>query len=112
AARTALHEAALREMYFEGERAIAAEAQAMLRAGQSEAAVAQWSVLARNELRRAIREQGEPIVDAVARATRGARDMPTYEGLRASGRTDAQIIESAARSNAGVNRWVGRIRIA
>lgn len=112
AARTALHEAALREMYFEGERAIAAEGQAMLRAGQSEAAVAQWSVAARNELRRAIREQGEPIVDAVARATRGARDMPTYEGLRASGRTDAQLIESAARSNAGVNRWVGRIRIA
>jgi DNA-binding phage protein len=111
-ARAALHEAALREMYFQGERAIAAEAQAMLRAGQSEAAVAQWSVAARNELRRAIREQGEPIVDAVARAARGARDMPTYDGLRASGRTDGQIIASASRSNAGVNRWVGRIRIA
>jgi hypothetical protein len=112
AARTALHEAALREMYFQGERAIAAEAQAMLRAGQSETAVAQWSVEARNQLRRAIRDQGEPIVDAIAQRTRGARDMPSYESLRAGGRSDGQIIESAARSNAGVNRWVGRLRIA
>jgi DNA-binding phage protein len=111
-ARVLLRNAALREMYFQGERAIAAEVQAMLRAGQTEEAVARWSVAARNELRRAIRDQGEPIVDAVAQLKRGARDMPTYESLRARGRTDAQIIESASRSNAGVNRWVGRLRIA
>ena len=112
ATRTALHEAALREMYHRGEAAIAQEARAMLAAGKSEVEVARWAVEARNALRRAIREQGEPIVDAIARTTRGARDMPSYEQLRAAGKTDAQIVESAARSNLGVNRWVGRIRIA
>lgn len=112
AARSALHEAALRELYHQGERAIAAEAAAMRSAGQSEQAVAQWSVEARNNLRRAIREQGEPIVDAVARSSRGAQDMPSYEQLRRRGRTDSQIVESASRSNARADRWVGRLRIA
>ena len=112
AARTALHEAALREMYHQGERAIAAEAEILLKAGKSEAEVARWASEARTALRRAIRDQGEPIVDAIAKATRGARDMPGYEQLRAAGKTDAEIIKSAARSNAGVDRWAGRLRIA
>lgn len=112
AARTALHEAALRDLYHRGHEAIVAEAEAMLQAGKSPQEVAQWTVRARNELRSTIRRQGEPIVDAVAKATRGARDMPSYESLRARGKTDGQIIESAARSNVRADRWVGRLRIA
>lgn len=110
--RTTLRQTALRDIYLRGDAAIRAEAQAMVAAGKSEVEAARWAVQARNQLRQSIRDQGEPIVDAIAQARRGARDMPTYESLRARGRTDAQIIESAGRSNAGVNRWVGRIRIA
>lgn len=97
----------------------------MLRAGKTEAEVARWSVEARNALRRTIREQGEPIIDAIARNSRGAWDMPDYDMLRtgrvpeAVGRrpqrrpkTDRQIVEAAARSNARVDKWAGRLRIA
>ncbi len=110
--RTSLREASLREIYKQGDLAIRAEAQAMVRAGQSEEAAARWVVEARNQLRRAIREQGEPIVAAIAEGTRGPRDMPTYDSLRARDKTNAQIIESAGRTNPKVDRWVGRIRIA
>lgn len=110
--RTTLRQTALRDIYLRGDAAIRAEAQAMVAAGKSEVEAARWAVQARNQLRQSIRDQGEPIVDAIAQARRGARDMPTYESLRARGKTDAQIIESAGRSNADVNRWVGRIRIA
>ena len=114
-----IHETALRATYHAGERAIAEEARLLLEAktntvGAEKAAeeVARWATQARNSLREAIRQQGAPIVDAVARMARGNTDMPTYERLRAAGKTDAQIIESAARSNASMNRWVGRLRIA
>jgi len=93
--RTTLRQTALRDIYLRGDAAIRAEAQAMVAAGKSEVEAASWAVQARNQLRQSIRDQGEPIVDAIAQARRGARDMPTYESLRARGKTDAQIIEDA-----------------
>jgi hypothetical protein len=81
--------------------------------GKSEAEIARWAVNARNTLRQTIRDQGEPIIDLIARGTRGARDNPTYDYLRdVRGKTDAQIIASASRSNPGADIWAGRLRVA
>ncbi len=55
-------------------------------------------------------KQGAEAIDLV----RGNKGRPTYESLRRAGRTDAQIVESATKSNKFVNRlpkglkWTGR----
>lgn len=108
-----IHEAGLRAAYHQGERGIAAETSRRLAQNPSAVEeVARWAVQQRNALRAAIRQQGHPIVEAVAKMARGARDMPSYEQLRAIGKTDAGIVASAAQSNAGVNGLVKGLRVA
>lgn len=94
----------LRE-YHPREQEIARTAQALSATGKEPAEIARWAVDARNRLRRQLREEGDPLVGAVATLLRGRGDMPTYEELRARGKSDTEIIESAARSNASVDTW-------
>jgi hypothetical protein len=112
--------ARLREMYQQGARQIAEEARAMEVAAHGDAArlrqIADWAVRARNELKARIRDDGIKIVKVIAEARNikryGNPLGPSAEGLRARGLSDAQIVESAARSNRGFNRWAGRLRVA
>jgi hypothetical protein len=107
---------ALREVYANGTTAIGDEARLMLSRGVAEAEVAEWANQARNALKAEIRNRGARIVKVVAE-WRNVRKYgnplgPTAEQLRARGKTNAQIIESAARDSAKATRWAGRLRIA
>ncbi|MFB9392472.1 RHS repeat domain-containing protein [Streptomyces coeruleoprunus] len=75
-------------------------------------AAAQWAVDERNALRSWFRS---PMDDWLLPRARGARDFPTYDFLsNERGKTDKQIVESAAKTNPKVNRinqmtkWGGR----
>jgi hypothetical protein len=112
-----LEEAAgLRKLYQAGAKAIAEEAQLMLSRGVPEAQVAEWATKARNALKQQIRDKGARIIKALAEARNmkkyGNPVGPSAEELRAKGKTNAQIIEGAERSNPRVNRWTGRMRVA
>lgn len=112
--------ARLREMYQVGAKEIAAEAKAMEAAAQGDPTklrqIADWAVKARNELKGKIRDQGIKIIKVVAEARNikkyGDPLGPSAEGLRAKGLSDAEIAKSATKSNPGVNRWAGRLRVA
>lgn len=90
-------------VYHPREAEIASTAQSMAAAGKSEEEIARWAVAARNRLRHELRSQGDVLVDSVAALLRRDHDMPTYEQLRESGKSDAEIIASAARSNSSVD---------
>jgi hypothetical protein len=112
-----LEEAAgLRAAYQEGARAIGETAQKMLDAGVKQAEVAEWATNARNALKQEIRTKGARIIKALAEARNmkvyGNPLGPSAEQLRAAGKSDAQIIEGAKRSNPSVSRWTGRLRVA
>jgi hypothetical protein len=107
---------ALRKAYAEGVNAIGEEAKLMVSRGVEKADVAKWANDARNALKVKIRNQGARIVKVMAEARNirkyGNPVGKTYEQLRAEGKTDEEIIESAARGSAKITRWAGRLRIA
>jgi hypothetical protein len=96
----------------------------LLRGAKSEAEITkigEWINEERNALKTEVRRKGNMLVEAIAKAKRGAWDKPTYEmlkrGERALGKlpkTDLQIIKSGSRSNVKANtaakclRWGGR----
>lgn len=108
--------AALRQLYANGVKAIADEAALMLARGVPAEEVTNWANAARNNLKQQIRDQGPRIIKVLAEA----RNMRKYgnplgltaEQLRAMGKTNEQIIESAGRGNINIARWAGRMRIA
>jgi hypothetical protein len=93
------------DVYHPREAEIARTAQMLAASGKSEEEIARWAVQERNHLRKELRERGDPLVDSLASLSRGDDDMPTYERLRQTGKSDAEIIASATRSNASVDRW-------
>jgi len=106
----------LRDMYNVGKLRIDAEKASLVAKKVAESEIAQKLAGMRYDLAIEVRKtgsalmrQGAELIDAVRGQAR-----PTYESLRAAGKTDAQIIESATRTNAWVNRlpkgmkWVGR----
>ena len=107
----------LRGLYHRGEQAIAQEIARMRASGVPEGAIARRAAAMRTanalDVRRAsggILQKSAELLDRV----RGNVARATYESLRAAGKTDAQIIESALRTNRFVNRvpsglrWAGR----
>ncbi len=107
----------LREIYKNGLAQIEAEKARMTAAKYSESAIAKKMAEMRTQLAIDVRETGSKLLKKGAEMVdmvRGNKGRPTYESLKASGKTDAQIIESATRSNKYINalpkwmKWTGR----
>jgi hypothetical protein len=108
--------AALRSAYTKGNEEIYEVAKTLLDKGRSIDEVADWAVEARNVLKQQIRDEGPRILKVIAEA-RNMREYanpfgPSGEQLRAGGRSSEGIIEGVVRSNPGITRWAGRLRIA
>jgi|GEM_PF-6181184 len=108
---------ALRAFYNEGAARIAAEGERLAAQGVSEAEIAQRLAAMRHQLAEEVRRMGSALTRRAAEvfdSVRGNVGRPTYETLKAAGKTDAEIIESASRTNAFVNKlpkgikWTGR----
>jgi hypothetical protein len=110
----------LRSLYNQGESRIAdARAQLLARLARgetTESEVARTLSTMRRDHAIHVRQLGSWLSRKAAELidrVRGNRARPNYESLIASGRTDAEIIESASRTNAFVNRlpaglkWTG-----
>jgi hypothetical protein len=120
----AMHESYLRAIYETSAQQITATAKEMVTKGAPQGDVAKWAVDARNQLKAAIRNQGNPILKRVFEARNlkayGDKLGPSYQQLfqknLAKGMTpeqaNAKIIGSSGKSNLQVNRWAGRIKIA
>lgn len=115
------YQAALRDLYQKIDAGIAEEVAYMRSKGVPEAQIAEWSVRARNEAKMRVRTWDALKTWAEARnvAKYGDPIGPSYSQLRSgdparniSPRTDVEIANGASRSNAAVNRWAGRLRIA
>jgi Domain of unknown function (DUF4157) len=108
--------AALRSAYTNGNEEIYEVAKMLLDKGRSIDEVADWAVEARNVLKQQIRDEGPRILKVLAEA-RNMREYgnpfgPSGEQLRAGGRSSEGVIEGVVRSNPGITRWAGRLRIA
>ncbi|WP_407913781.1 RHS repeat-associated core domain-containing protein [Kitasatospora sp. NE20-6] len=88
-----------RNQYRASDRLASQTAQEM-RSVYGQKAAAQWVVDERNALRSRYRS---PLEDWYLPRTRGEKDFPTYDALRQR-KTDAAIIESAARTNPRANQ--------
>ncbi len=108
---------ALRAIYNEGAARIAAERARLVAQGLPEAEVAQRLAAMRHQLAKDVRRAGSALLRRGAEAydaVRGNVGRPTYEMLKAAGKTDAEIIQSASRTNTFINRlptglkWTGR----
>ncbi|HEX5749530.1 MAG TPA: DUF4157 domain-containing protein [Archangium sp.] len=115
-------EGLLRALYDEADQAISQTAQRLIAEGRPVEEVARWANAARNEAKVRIRRWDLDVLRLLAEQ-RNLRKYenpvgPSYEKLRTGDargitpKTDKQIIESAARANLKVNKWVGRLRIA
>ena len=109
--------ALFRDLYNEGLKRIAAEISRMRATGAVERAIAQRASALREALAKDVREVSGALLKKSAElfdSIRGNVGRPTYESLRAAGRSDAEIIASATRSNRFINRlpsglrWTGR----
>ncbi|RMF94471.1 MAG: DUF4157 domain-containing protein, partial [Candidatus Schekmanbacteria bacterium] len=107
----------LRNIYNQGVARIAAEGRRLRALGLSEHEIAIRLSQMRHELALKVRRIGSDLMRKAAEVfdkVRGNVGRPTYESLRAAGKTDAQIIESATRTNRFINRlpiglrWAGR----
>lgn len=103
---------ALRDLYNTGKAAIEARRTQLLASGATEAQVAEQLATMRFELAMDVRRtgsalmrQGAELIDAVRGQAR-----PTYESLRDLGKTDAEIIESATKTNEFINRLPRNLR--
>jgi hypothetical protein len=105
----------LRDVYNIGKLRIDAERARMIAQGLSEAEIAQRLAQMRFELAMEVRRAGSALMRQAAELIDAVRGQarPTYASLRAAGKTDAQIIASASRTNEFVNalprnvRWTG-----
>ncbi len=106
-----------RSLYNNGEAKIAAGIASMRVAGKTEAEIARWAAAARTANALEVREASGAVQRKAAELfdrLRGNLERPSYESLRAAGKTDPEIIESALRTNKFVNalptglRWTGR----
>jgi uncharacterized protein DUF4157 len=107
----------LRDLYNRGEQAIAQEIARMRAAGVPLDEIARRAAVMRTANALDVRRTSGALLSKAAELfdrVRGSAARPTYESLRATGRTDAQIIESALRTNRFINRlpsglrWAGR----
>lgn len=108
-------EARRRPVYQGDDMRVGREADRRLALGHSEQEVAEWAVEARNRVRAYHRNRGDRTFDMAYALRRGAWDYPTYEMLRKGDarhrpKTDAQIIESARRTNVTVDKWAPRMK--
>jgi hypothetical protein len=107
---------ALRDMYNTGDLRIVAERANLLAKNVAETEIAERLAMMRYELAMDVRKtgsalmrQGAELIDAVRNQAR-----PTYESMRAKGKTDADIIRSATKTNEFVNKlpkgmkWTGQ----
>lgn len=109
-----------RALYNRGEAEIAATRAKMLAAGKPEAEIAKTLAGMRKQLALDVREASGAVQKRAAELfdlVRGNVERPGYESLRAAGKTDADIIRSATRTNEFVNRlpsglrWTGRAMV-
>jgi hypothetical protein len=107
----------LRDIYNQGAARITAERARLVAQNLPEAQIAERLSGMRHELAESVRRTGSSLMRKGAElfdAVRGNVGRPTYESLRAAGRTDARIIERAAETNRFINRlpsglrWTGR----
>jgi hypothetical protein len=102
-----------RNLYNQGESEIAAEITRLRAAGQAESVIAQRASSMRRALALRVREASGTLMRKAAEAfdaIRGNVARPTYESLRAAGKSDAQIIRSALKTNSFVNRFPAGVR--
>jgi hypothetical protein len=106
-----------RTMYNRGEATISAKIAQMKKAGAAEAEIAKTASDMRKRLALEVREASGTLQKKAAELfdrVRGNVERPSYQTRRAAGKTDAQIIESATRTNKFINalpgglRWTGR----
>jgi hypothetical protein len=103
----------LREMYGTGNEKILQEARDMITNGKSESEVARWIVESRNNLKEVVRTKG-PIVFKKLVEYRNLKKYgnalgPSYEMLRAAGKTDAAIIAGVTSTSKDFNSVGGKI---
>lgn len=113
--QTMTSEAALREVYRKGARAISEEALAMIKPGTSVDDAARWAHAARNDLKVAIRARGSAVVRGLAEARNikkyGDKIGPAYEQLIREGKTPHDIIGSAGKASTKVNRVAAKLKV-
>ena len=109
----------LRGLYNEGAQVIAAETarlRALVDAGSmTEEAAARTLSGMRHELALKVRRTGSALFEAGAELfdkIRGNIGRPAYDALKAAGKTDAEIMQSAAKTNEFINRLPRRLRWA
>ncbi len=106
----------LRNLYKQGADQILREAQQMMAAGKTEAEAARWAVIARNNLKVAVREKGPAIFKAINEARNnkkyGNKIGPSYEEIRAglikggipASEVDATLINGVTKTSKGFNK--------
>lgn len=102
-----------RAIYDQGRDLIAQKIAELRQANVSESAIAEQASKMRTQLGKEVRDasgsalkKGAELIDWV----RGNVERPTYQTLRAAGKSDAQIIESALRTNRFVNALPGALK--
>lgn len=109
-----------RALYQHGEEAIVNQAASMKAAGATETQIAEHVSEMRRQLALKVREASGELQKKAAELfdlVRGNKERPSYSTLRAAGKSDAQIIETAAKTNKWVNRlpgalkWTGRVLV-
>jgi hypothetical protein len=104
-----------RQMYNRGAVQIEATIASMRTSGMAEVEIAQRAAGLRHQLAEEVRAASGRLMRTAAEVFDGIRGnvgRPTYDMLRAAGKTDSEIILSAARTNRFVNRLPVRIRWA
>lgn len=105
----------IRNMYNRGAARIEIEKARLMSSGTSESEIARRVSQMRAELSKEAREIGDAMLRKGAEAfdaVRGNVGRPTYDSLRAAGKTDAEIIASASHTNEFVNRLPKGLRWA
>lgn len=104
-----------RQMYNRGAAQIEATIVSMRASGMAEVEIAQRAAGLRHQLAEEVRAASGRLMRTAAEvfdSIRGNVGRPTYDMLRAAGKTDSEIILSAARTNRFVNRLPVHIRWA
>src|SRR5262249_37946031 len=106
-----------RDIYNQGKAAIEAKIAEMRAAGVPEAEIAEKASTMRTQLAEDVRKASGAVLKKAAELfdlVRGNKERPGYVSLRAAGKTDAQIIRSAVKTNKFINalpsglKWTGR----
>jgi hypothetical protein len=112
---TMTSEAGLREVYQKGAKEITLDGLKAVKKGVPVENVARWAHQARNDLKVLIRSKGSSIVRGLAEARNirkyGNAVGPAYEELIKKGKTPMDIIGSAGKSSAKVNKGVSKLKV-